>query len=188
MSGYQQCSHIVNKNPERYRGVLVSHEGRKELRVKTNDLFSKQADWNGLINGFTAEIGRFWAVVPLQTRGRPWPREREGPTSAAQWEGWSGAEGRQGTTAQEPPKPPRATKATKSHQKPPKATKYNKGAQPLLSARELQGKVYLCIRHEDNSIIDPFTAIRGVDTLRAGLGDHAGRPRRCGTSHGKPLQ
>ena len=66
MSGCQQFSHIVNKNPERYRGVLVSYEGRKELRVKTNDLFSKQADWNGLINGFTAEIGRFWAVVPCR--------------------------------------------------------------------------------------------------------------------------
>ena len=59
MSGCQQFSHIVNKNPERYRGVLVSHEGRKELRVKTNDLFSKQADWNGLINGFTAEIDKY---------------------------------------------------------------------------------------------------------------------------------
>lgn len=55
----QQFSHIVNKNPERYRGVSVSHEGRKELRVKTNDLFSKQADWNGLINGFTAEIDKY---------------------------------------------------------------------------------------------------------------------------------
>lgn len=70
MSGCQQFSHIVNKNPERYRGVSVSHEGRKELRVKTNDLFSKQADWNGLINGFTAEIGRSWAVVPLRIRRR----------------------------------------------------------------------------------------------------------------------
>ena len=59
MSGCQQFSHIVNKNPERYRGVSVSHEGREELRVKTNDLFSKQADWNGLINGFTAEIDKY---------------------------------------------------------------------------------------------------------------------------------
>ena len=55
----QQFSHIVNKNPERYRGVSVSHEGREELRVQTNDLFSKQADWNGLINGFTAEIDKY---------------------------------------------------------------------------------------------------------------------------------
>ena len=55
----QQFSHIVNKDPERYRGVLVSHEGRKELQVKTNDLFSKQADWNGLISGFTAEIDKY---------------------------------------------------------------------------------------------------------------------------------
>lgn len=55
----QQFSHIVNKDPERYRGVLVSHEGRKELQVKTKDLFSKQADWNGLISGFTAEIDKY---------------------------------------------------------------------------------------------------------------------------------
>lgn len=55
----QQFSHIVNKDSERYRGVLVSHEGRKELQVKTNDLFSKQADWNGLISGFTAEIDKY---------------------------------------------------------------------------------------------------------------------------------
>ena len=31
--------------------------------------------------------------VAFKTRGRPWPREREGPTSVAQWEGWSEAEG-----------------------------------------------------------------------------------------------
>ncbi len=156
-------------------------------RLTSIPIMTWQRAWEGWRGAEgRAWVGRrYWAVVPLRTRGRPWPREREGPTSAAQWEGWSVAEGRQGTTAQEPPR------ATKSHQEPPnspRATKDNKGAQLRLSARELQGKVYLCIRHEENSIIDPFTAIRGVDTLRAGLGDHAGRPRRCGTSHGKPLQ
>ena len=49
----------MNKNPKRYRDVLVSHEGRKELQVVTNDLLSEQADWNGLISGFTAEIDKY---------------------------------------------------------------------------------------------------------------------------------
>ena len=55
----QQFSHIVNENPEQYRGVLVNHEGKKELQVKSNDLFSEQADWDGLISGFTAEIDKY---------------------------------------------------------------------------------------------------------------------------------
>lgn len=56
----QQFSHIVNNDPDRYRSVLVSHEGRKELQVRSKkDLFSEQADWNGLISGFTAEIDKY---------------------------------------------------------------------------------------------------------------------------------
>ena len=55
----QQFSHIVNENPEQYRGVLVKHEGKKELQVKSNDLFSEQADWRGLIGRFTAEIDKY---------------------------------------------------------------------------------------------------------------------------------
>ena len=55
----QQFSHIVNENPDRYRDVLVRHEGKKELLVESNDLFSEQADWNGLISGFTAEIDKY---------------------------------------------------------------------------------------------------------------------------------
>ena len=55
----QQFSHIVNENPNRYRRVLVNHEGKKELRVKSNDLFSEQADWEGLISRFTAEIDKY---------------------------------------------------------------------------------------------------------------------------------
>lgn len=55
----QQVSHCINENPEQYRQILVNHEGKKELKVRTNDLFSKQADWAGLIAGFTAEIGKY---------------------------------------------------------------------------------------------------------------------------------
>ena len=55
----QQFSHYVNKNPETMRKHLVSHEGKEELVVKTNDLFSEQADWVGLIDGFAAEIGKY---------------------------------------------------------------------------------------------------------------------------------
>ena len=55
----QQFSHIVNENPEQYRGVLVNHEGKKELKVESNDLFSEQADWEGLIGRFTAEIDKY---------------------------------------------------------------------------------------------------------------------------------
>ena len=55
----QQFSHMVNENPELYRGVLVNHEGKKELQVESNDLFSEQADWRGLISRFTAEIDKY---------------------------------------------------------------------------------------------------------------------------------
>ena len=55
----QQFSHIVNQDPERYRGVLVSHQGKKELQVRSNDLYSEEADWEGLISGFTAEIDKY---------------------------------------------------------------------------------------------------------------------------------
>lgn len=55
----QQFSHYVNKNPEKMRKHLVSHEGKEELVVKTNDLFSEQADWVGLIDGFAAEIVKY---------------------------------------------------------------------------------------------------------------------------------
>ena len=55
----QQFSHIVNENPEKYCGVLVNHEGKKELKVESNDLFSNQADWEGLISRFTAEIDKY---------------------------------------------------------------------------------------------------------------------------------
>ena len=55
----QQFSHIVNEKPEQYRNVLVNHEGKKELQVKSNDLFSEQADWERVIGRFTAEIDKY---------------------------------------------------------------------------------------------------------------------------------
>ena len=55
----QQFSHMINENPREYRGVLVNHEGKKELQVKSNDLFSEQTDWKSLISGFTAEIDKY---------------------------------------------------------------------------------------------------------------------------------
>lgn len=55
----QQFSHIVNEKPEQYRSVLVNHEGKKELQVKSNDLFSEQADWERVIGRFTAEIDKY---------------------------------------------------------------------------------------------------------------------------------
>jgi hypothetical protein len=55
----QQFSHIVNANPDDYRDVLVNHEGKKELQVRSNDLFSEEADWEGLLRGFTEEIGKY---------------------------------------------------------------------------------------------------------------------------------
>jgi len=50
-----------------------------------------------------SETGR----VPGRTRGRPWPREREGP-SAKRWEGWSEAEGLPGTLPANGTRPKRA--------------------------------------------------------------------------------
>lgn len=55
----QQFSHYVNKHPEEMRAYLVDHQGKKELAVKSGDLFSDQADWAGLIDSFVAEIGKF---------------------------------------------------------------------------------------------------------------------------------
>ena len=49
----------MNANPDDYRDVLVNHEGKKELQVRSNDLFSEEADWEGLIRGFTEEIGKY---------------------------------------------------------------------------------------------------------------------------------
>ncbi|MBP5636211.1 MAG: DUF4419 domain-containing protein [Bacteroidales bacterium] len=55
----QGFSHYVNKNPEKVRNKLVSHEGQMVLRVRTNDLLSSQADWEGTIGKFVSEIGKY---------------------------------------------------------------------------------------------------------------------------------
>ena len=56
----QQLSHAVNKNPEKYRKLLVNHDGQKTLRLQVlNDLLSDQADWEGLMARFAAEIGKY---------------------------------------------------------------------------------------------------------------------------------
>jgi len=134
VSGCQQFSHIVNKNPERYRGVSVSHEGRKELRVKTNDLFSKQADWNGLINGFTAEIGRFWAVVPCRPSAPLHPSHCAALVGPSRSRGHGRPRVCNGTTAQKPPR------ATKSHQEPPRATKSHQRSSAAIVGPRIAGK------------------------------------------------
>ena len=56
----QQFSHAVNKNPENYRKLLVNHDGQKTLRLQVwNGLLSDQADWEGLMARFAAEIGKY---------------------------------------------------------------------------------------------------------------------------------
>lgn len=56
----QQVSYCINKDPEAYRALLVDHEGKKTLEVKTEeDLFSGKADWPKLIAGFTSQIGLY---------------------------------------------------------------------------------------------------------------------------------
>ena len=55
----QGFSHYVNENPEKMRAALVSHEGRKELAVRTGNLLSEEADWEGLIDDFTSGIEKY---------------------------------------------------------------------------------------------------------------------------------
>jgi len=54
----QQFSHCVHQHPEAYRETLVSHRDRKDLSVRTGDLFSESADWERLISDFTDGIAR----------------------------------------------------------------------------------------------------------------------------------
>ena len=54
----QQFSHYVNERPEEFRSLLVNHEGKKELKVETA-LPLDQADWPGLVAGFTSEIAKY---------------------------------------------------------------------------------------------------------------------------------
>lgn len=56
----QGFARYVNAHAEELRPRLVSHDGKKELVVPTdNDLFSGEADWPNLIGGFASQIDRY---------------------------------------------------------------------------------------------------------------------------------
>ena len=75
----QQFSHYVNQDPEAVRGLMVSHEGKKELKVQSfQELFTEPADWEAIIAGFTAEIDKYTSnglagtlVADFSTTGTP---------------------------------------------------------------------------------------------------------------------
>ena len=53
----QQVSHCINQNPEDYRAMLVSHDGKKTLEVRTTEeLFSGSPDWPKLLAAFSSQI------------------------------------------------------------------------------------------------------------------------------------
>ena len=53
----QGFSHYVNQNPEVLRDKFVDFEGKLDLTVLTDkDLFSAEADWDGIIRDFADEI------------------------------------------------------------------------------------------------------------------------------------
>ena len=56
----QGFARYVNAHAEELRPRLVSHSGKKELIVNTNDdLFSEDADWPKLIGDFTSQIDQY---------------------------------------------------------------------------------------------------------------------------------
>ncbi len=56
----QGFARYVNAHSEEMRQQLVSHDGKMDLIVQSNeDLFSEKADWPTLISGFTAQIDRY---------------------------------------------------------------------------------------------------------------------------------
>ena len=56
----QGFARYVNTHAEELRPRLVSHSGKKELIVNTNDdLFSEDADWPKLIGDFTSQIDQY---------------------------------------------------------------------------------------------------------------------------------
>lgn len=56
----QGFARYVNAHPEEMRQQLVSHDGKMDLIVQSEeDLFSEKADWPALISGFTAQIDRY---------------------------------------------------------------------------------------------------------------------------------
>ena len=55
----QGFARYINAHSEEVRHRLVSHSGKKELVVNTDDLFSEDADWPQLIGGFASQINQF---------------------------------------------------------------------------------------------------------------------------------
>lgn len=56
----QGFARYVNAHPEEMRQQLVSHDGKLDLVVKSQeDLFSEKADWPTLISDFTAQIDSY---------------------------------------------------------------------------------------------------------------------------------
>ena len=56
----QGFARYVNAHPEEIRQQLVSHDGKLDLIVKSQeDLFSEKADWPTLISDFTAQIDSY---------------------------------------------------------------------------------------------------------------------------------
>lgn len=56
----QGFARYVNAHAEELRHQLVNHEGKKELIVQAgNDLFSAEADWPTLIDGFASQIDQY---------------------------------------------------------------------------------------------------------------------------------
>lgn len=56
----QGFARYVNAHPEEMRQQLVSHDGKLDLVVKSEeDLFSEKADWPTLISDFTAQIDSY---------------------------------------------------------------------------------------------------------------------------------
>ncbi|MBR1706233.1 MAG: DUF4419 domain-containing protein [Bacteroidales bacterium] len=73
----QQVSHCIHADPQQYRDLLVRHEGKKELKVRTSDLLSEQADWAGLMPDSRPRwpnirtmisSRRSWLIFPLRER------------------------------------------------------------------------------------------------------------------------
>ncbi len=54
----QAIAYQINSNPEKYRDIVVCHEGKMELVVKTakDILHDSDVDWMGILDGFYSQI------------------------------------------------------------------------------------------------------------------------------------
>lgn len=53
----QAFSHHIAKDPEKYRSLLVDHEGKKTLSVQDNKaLRSEKTDWNGIVDNLAQQV------------------------------------------------------------------------------------------------------------------------------------